>query len=167
MRKKEQFMRSTTRVAVLVSFLVAITLTAVAQNGNGKGHVPKLLIDADGSHMTPLAKGFSATSQSHRKQKRDAGNTACQDPTSSDSPGQRRKKSADCDVADVNVINAPDPLLCADCGANDITDGNGKTVGMHLKNHVTVSYGNPKQRSDKDGNPLTAWPPLAINPNRV
>lgn len=164
-------MRSATRLAVIVSFLAFILLTAeraLAQNGNGNGnpHIPKLVVDADGSHLTPLAKGFKSTAQKHRDNKRAHGNTSCQDPSDSDSPGQRRKKAADCDTEDVNVINAPDPDGCPHCGSEDITDGNGKAVGKHLRNQVTIGYSKPSQRSDKDGNPLTSWPPLAINPNR-
>jgi hypothetical protein len=165
-------MRSATRLAVLVCFLAFVVFTtgrAAAQNGNGNGnpHIPKLVIDSDGSHMTPLAKGFSSTAQKHRDQKRAHGNTNCQDPSSSDSPGQRRKKAADCDTEDVSVINAPDPDNCPHCGSEDVTDTGGNTVGKHLKNKVTIGYGKPSQRVDKDGNPLTSWPPLAINPNRV
>jgi hypothetical protein len=165
-------MRSATRLAVFVSFLALIVFTsgrAVAQNGNGNGnpHIPKLVVDADGSHLTPLAKGYSSTAQKHRDNKRAHGNTNCQDPSSSDSPGQRRKKANDCDTEDVSVINAPDPDNCPHCGSEDVTDGSGNTVGKHLKNKVTIGYGKPSQRVDKDGNPLTSWPPLAINPNRI
>ena len=93
------------------------------------------------------------------------GNTACQDPSDSDSSGQKRKKAADCGTEDVNVINAPNDD-CPHCGSEDIKDDNGKAVGKHLKNQVTIGFSKPSQRSDKDGNPLTSWPPLAINPNR-
>ena len=60
-------MRSATRLAVLVSFLALTVFTtelAVAQNGNGNGnpHIPKLIVDADGSHLTPLARGFMPNS---------------------------------------------------------------------------------------------------------
>src|SRR3954466_11928248 len=157
--------------SILIAFaILAFTPSSVAQNGNGNGngnaHIPKLVIDADGSHLTPLAKGFKSTAQKHRDNKRAHGNTNCQDPSDSDSPGQKRNKAADCDTEDVSVINAPDPDNCPHCGSEDVTDGNGKAVGKHLKNQVTIGYSKPSQRSDKDGNPLTSWPPLAINPNR-
>src|SRR3954468_24636331 len=160
--------------STLIAFaILAFTPLSVAQNGNGNNgngngnaHIPKLVIDADGSHLTPLAKGFKSTAQKHRDNKRAHGNANCQDPSDSDSPGQKRKKASDCDTEDVSVINAPDPDNCPHCGSEDITDGNGKAVGKHLKNQVTIGYSKPSQRSDKDGNPLTSWPALAINPNR-
>src|SRR4051812_15671268 len=158
--------------STLIAFaILAFTPVSVAQNGNGNNgngnaHIPKLVIDADGSHLTPLAKGYKSTAQKHRDNKRAHGNTACQDPSDSDSPGQKRKKASDCDTEDVSVINAPDPNNCPDCGSEDVPDTNGHMVGKNLKNQVTIGYSKPSQRSDKDGNPLTSWPPLAINPNR-
>src|SRR5438045_2858874 len=138
--------------STLIAFaILAFTPVSVAQNGNGNGngnaHVPKLVIDADGSHLTPLAKGFKSTAQKHRDNKRAHGNANCQDPSDSDSPGQKRKKASDCDTEDVSVINAPDPDNCPHCGAEDITDGNGKSFGKHLKNQVTIGYSKPSQRS--------------------
>src|SRR5881275_2922893 len=101
---------SSHRLPLFASLLIAFTILAftpfsVAQNGNngngnGNPHIPKLVIDADGSHLTPLAKGYKSTAQKHRDNKRAHGNTACQDPSDSDSPGQKRKKASDCDTED-------------------------------------------------------------------
>src|SRR3954471_10795620 len=87
---------------ILIAFVIfAFAPVSVAQNGNGNNgngnaHIPKLVIDADGSHLTPLAKGYKSTAQKHRDNKRAQGNTACQDPSDSDSPGQKRNKASDC-----------------------------------------------------------------------
>src|SRR5919109_1685840 len=147
-------MRSATRLVVVLSSLAFIVFTTEARaagpNDNGKGnpHIPKLIFDGDGSHMTPLAKGYSNTAQKHRDQKRAHGNNNCQDPSPSDSPGQRRKKADDCGTEDVSVINAPDPDNCPHCGSEDLTDTGGNTVGKHLKNKNTIRYGEPSQRVD-------------------
>jgi hypothetical protein len=153
-------------VSTLTTILLATAPSLLAQ-GNSVQHVPQVVVDADGSHMTPLAKGFTSTSQTHRVQARAAGNVNCVDPTSSDNAAQRRGKGAACNVADVAVINAPDSANCPDCGSNITTDATGNVVGTHLKNKVTVSFTNPSQRVDDNGNPLLAWPPLAINGNRI
>src|SRR5437588_721414 len=126
--QKGAVMRSATRLAVFVSILAFLTFSTVARaagpngNGNGNAHIPKLVIDSDGSHLTPLAKGFSSTAQKHRDKARANGHPDCTDPSPGDNPGQRRKKAKDCDTEDVNVINAPDPDKCPHCGSENITD---------------------------------------------
>lgn len=148
-------------------FAATVALMPAPVLAQGKPpHTPKVVFDGDGSHLTPLAKGLSNTAQSLRNKARSQGK-ACQDPTGSDTPADRRNKAAACNVADVAVVNAPDTNNgCSDCGASDVTDSNGRTIGKKLKNQVTVSYDNPSERVDNNGNPLSSWPPLTLGGKR-